>query len=85
MYVHHSSRVAPLLIEQIAISLGGVCRNSFRVIFHMAKRTAKQLKVAAQLAKPNKDNSKASSKAPTEGVSVSSSQVVLLLVHQIVA
>ena len=85
LYVHHASRVAPLLIEQIAISLGGVCRNSFRVTFHMAKKTAKQLKAAAQLAKLNKDNSKASSKAPTGGVSVSSLQVILLLMHQTVA
>ena len=84
-YVHHDSRVSPLLIAQIAISLGGVCRNSFRVTFHMAKKTAKQLKAAAQLAKLHNNKSKASSKAPSGGVSVSAVQVVLLFVHQIVA
>ena len=78
-YVHHASRVAPLLIEQIAISLGGVCRNSFRVTFHMAKKTAKQLKAAAQLAKLHNNKSKASSKAPTGGANVSALQVRMLL------
>jgi hypothetical protein len=78
LYVHHASRVAPLLIAQIVVSLGGVCHNSFRVAFHMAKKTAKQRKADAKLSKLHNNKSKASSKAPSGGVSVSFSQVQML-------